>query len=112
MMLFSSEQFESLMEKENEEFVGKVIVELNEKYKKNLVEEGTLKERLMKAKMYADSLNIKNDGLLRSWLYLEGCHPGFSSSEKITAVLEQAEDAEQRYRDIINGAIKIAKEGD
>ncbi|MFP1763019.1 hypothetical protein [Lonsdalea quercina] len=109
-MLFSSKQLDYLSEKENEEFVGKIIVEMNERYKNKIREENTLTERLVEAKMYADSLDINDEGLLRSWLYLEACNPGFSSSEKIRVVLEKAEDAEQRYRDIINGAIKMAEE--
>ena len=109
-MKISSEQLDILSAMEDEDFVDSVIQELDAG-SVELTERETLKERLTNALNYARSLDIREKGLLRVFLVLEGCEPGYASSSVSRKALEDTPDAEQRLRDIFNAALSLSKRG-
>lgn len=111
MMKLSMKQLETISQTEDEELVDSVIKELESTEPSIVKDKQTLKERLVEALHYAKSVNIKQRGLLRSFLYLEASQPGFSGNPVIRAVLEESHDPEQRYKDIIHSAVNLARRG-
>lgn len=107
-MKFTAGQLEVIRDKEKQSFVENVVAEVKSRCAVKMFDDEDCKIRLTEALDYAKSLGVHDNGLLRIFLYLEACHPGYASNLNIRKVLEDANDPEQRYRDIINSAINLA----
>lgn len=107
-MKLSREQLCAVSKMEDDDFVESVIEELKSG-DIPLKETETLKLRLHDALEYARSVGINAENLQRSLMIMEGYNPGFSSNPAIRKGIEASPDREQRYKDIMNGAMNISK---
>ncbi|MCW2478073.1 hypothetical protein [Candidatus Symbiopectobacterium sp. NZEC135] len=108
-MKFSTEQLEAITNEEKQSFIKDIIGEIKSKYPQVIQDDIECEMRLTEALDYAESLGIHDTGLLRIFLYLEACEPGYAKSIPIRTALEESNNPEQRYRDIINSALNLAK---
>ncbi len=107
MIQLSVEQVGNISRLERNDVINSVINALNSKGDFVIKERDTLESRLIETLEYTKKINIKHSGMLRSFLFLEACQPGFSSLPVIRKVLEESSDSEQCYRDIINIAVNL-----
>ncbi|WGL28671.1 hypothetical protein OWC53_03500 [Pectobacterium brasiliense] len=108
-MKFSIEQLEAITNEEKQSFIKDIIGEIKSKYPQRIHDDTASEIRLAEALDYAESQSIRDSGLLRTFLYLEACAPGYAKSIPIKTALEESNNPEQRYRDIINSALNLAK---
>ncbi|RJL26766.1 hypothetical protein [Pectobacterium polaris] len=108
-MKFSIEQLEAITNEEKQSLIKDIIGEIKSKYPQIIQDDAASEIRLTEALDYAESQSIRDTGLLRTFLYLEACHPGYTENTGLRHALEESNDPEQRYRDIINSAINLAK---
>ncbi|MBN3131143.1 hypothetical protein H4F52_05165 [Pectobacterium brasiliense] len=108
-MKFTTEQLEIITSEEKQSFINRIVGDVKSKYVKAIPDEKNCEMRLTRALNYFESLGINDSGLLRTFLYLEACHPGYADSINIRGALEESNDPEQRYRDILNSALNLAK---
>ncbi|EBV1219422.1 hypothetical protein [Salmonella enterica] len=107
MIELNIEQAENISKMERENIINSLIKDIESKGILKIKKRDTLELRLTKALNYAKKVNIKHSGMLRSFLYLEIFQPGFSSLPAIRKAIEESNDPEQRYKDIINIAVNL-----
>ncbi|WP_373225999.1 hypothetical protein [Enterobacter cloacae complex sp. ESBL7] len=108
-MKFSAKQLQAVSAREDENYIDGIVREAEADTRFELKDPATLKTRLTGALQYARQIHLDEPNLLHSFLYMEACQPGLTSSPAIRRALEETDDPNQRWRDMMNAAVNLAK---
>jgi len=108
-MKFSAKQLQAVSAREDENYIDGIVREAEADTRFELKDPATLKARLTGAFQYARKIHLDEPNLLHSFLYMEACQPGLTASPAIRKALEETDDPNQRWRDMMNAAVNLAK---
>ena len=108
-MKFSAKQLQAVSAREDEKYIDGIVREAEADTCFELKDPATLKTRLTEALQYARQIRLDAPNLLHSFLYMEACQPGLTASPAIRKALEETDDPNQRWRDMMNAAVNLAK---